>query len=56
MQVGQVEQDGVALVLPPLISRQPIEGQLKGIVSRDFEWLQMILMNRTWVPGVPLDV
>ena len=28
----------------------------KGIVSRDFEGLQIILMNRTWVPGVPLDV
>ena len=29
---------------------------LKGIVSRDFEWLQMILMNRFWVPDVPLVV
>ena len=28
----------------------------KGIVSRDFEWLQMILMNRSWVPDVPLVV
>ena len=28
----------------------------KGIVSRDFEGLQMILMNRTWVPYVPLKV
>ena len=26
----------------------------KGIVSRDFEWLQMILMNRLCVPDVPL--
>ena len=32
---------------------------LKGIVSRDFEWLQMVLinlMNRSWVPDVPLVV
>ena len=29
---------------------------IKGIVSRAFKWLQMILMNRTWVPGVPQDV
>ena len=29
---------------------------LKGIVSRDFEGLQMILMNRSWVPDVPLVV
>ena len=29
---------------------------LKGIVSRDFEWLQMILMNRLCVPDVPLEV
>ena len=28
----------------------------KGIVSRDFRCLQMILMNRTWVPDVPLEV
>ena len=26
------------------------------IVSRDFEGLQMILMNGTWVPGVPLKI
>ena len=29
---------------------------LKGIVSRDFEWLQMISMNRLCVPDVPLEV
>ena len=29
---------------------------LKGIVSRDFEWLQMILINRLCVPDVPLEV
>ena len=28
----------------------------KGIVSRDFRCLQMTLMNRTWVPDVPLEV
>ena len=28
----------------------------KGIVSRDFDWVQMILMNRTWIPDVPLEV
>ena len=28
----------------------------EGIVSRDFDWLQMILMNRTWVSDVPLEV
>ena len=32
------------------------EAWFKGIVSRDFEWLQMILMNRTWIPEVPLEV
>ena len=31
-------------------------GKLKGIVSRVFEWLQMILMNRLCVPDVPLEV
>ena len=25
----------------------------KGSVSRYFDWLQMILMNKTWVPYVP---
>ena len=30
--------------------------QFKGIVSRDFEWLQIILMNRLYVPDVPLEV
>ena len=29
---------------------------LKRIVSRDFGGLQMILMNRTWGPDVPLEV
>ena len=33
-----------------------MEAIFKGIVSRDFEGLQMILMNRTWVPDVPLEV
>ena len=33
-----------------------INKSLKGKVSRDFEGLQMILMNRTWVPDVPLKV
>ena len=28
----------------------------KGIVSRDFRGLQMILINRTWVPNIPLEV
>ena len=28
----------------------------KGIVSRDFEGLEMILMDRTCVPDVPLEV
>ena len=28
----------------------------KGIVSRDFEWLHMILMDRIGVPDVPLEV
>ena len=28
----------------------------KEIVSRDFAWLQMILMNRIGVPDVPLKV
>ena len=29
---------------------------IKETVSRDFRCLQMILMNRTWVPDVPLEV
>ena len=29
---------------------------IKGIVSRDFEGLQIILMNRSWVPDDPLVV
>ena len=29
---------------------------IKGIVSRDFEWLQMFLMNRLCVPDVPMEV
>ena len=33
-----------------------INGILKGIVSRDFRCLQQILMDRAWVPGIPLDV
>ena len=28
----------------------------KGIVSRDFEWLKMILMNRSWDADGPLVV
>ena len=28
----------------------------KGKVSRDFEWLQMILMDRLCVPDVSLEV
>ena len=30
--------------------------QVKGIVSRDFEGLQMILMDRIGIPDVPLEV
>ena len=30
--------------------------QLKGIVSWDFSWLQIILMNKLGVPDVPLEV
>ena len=33
-----------------------IPNVFKGIVSWDFEWLQMILMNRLFVPDVPLEV
>ena len=29
---------------------------LNGIVSRGFEWLQMISVNGIWVPDVPLKV
>ena len=32
-----------------------VEG-FKGIVSQDFELFQIILMNRIWVPDVPLEV
>ena len=28
----------------------------KEIVAKDFEWLQIILMNRLGVPDVPLEV
>ena len=31
-------------------------GLFKGIVSRDFEGLQMILMDRIGIPDVPLEV
>ena len=31
-------------------------GKLKGIVSRDFGGLQMILRDRIYVPDVPLEV
>ena len=30
--------------------------KLKGIISREVEGLQMILMDRAWVPDVPLEV
>ena len=33
-----------------------VEEQFKGIVSRDFGGLQMILINRIGVPDVPLEV
>ena len=29
---------------------------IKGIVSQDFHGLQMILIDRAWVPGFLLDV
>ena len=35
---------------------QSYNSMFKGIVSRDFEWLQMILMDRIGVPDVPLEV
>ena len=34
--------------------KNKIKQDLKGIVSRDFEGLQIILMDRTWVPHVPI--
>ena len=37
-------------------SRIYIVSLIKGIVSRGFEWLQMILMKRLYVPDVPLEV
>ena len=37
-------------------NRLRIIPKLKGIVSQDFGWLQMIFMNRTRVPDVPLEV
>ena len=35
---------------------ETIYAEIKGIVSRDFEWLQIILMDRSCVPDVPLNV
>ena len=32
------------------------DSNFKGIVSQDFEWLRMILMNRLYVPDVLLEV
>ena len=29
--------------------------RLRGIVSRDFGWLQMILMDKAWVLDIPLE-
>ena len=34
----------------------PEQNGLKGIVSRDFSWLQIILKDRAWVPGIPLEI
>ena len=45
----------VTRVLCSGLQSQDLRG-LKGIVSRDFEWLQTILMNRLCVPDVPLEV
>ena len=45
----------VTRVLCSGLQSQDLHG-LKGIVSRDFEWLQTILMNRLCVPDVPLEV
>ena len=42
--------------LPLVNSEHIIVAGLKGIVSRDFEWLQMTLINRLCVPDVPLEV
>ena len=36
--------------------KTPFAKEFKGIVSQDFDWLQMILMNKTWIPDVPLEV
>ena len=45
------------LALPSYCSDSlTFSGFIKGIVSRDFEGLQMILMNRIVVPDFPLDV
>ena len=38
------------------ISLESIMVRVKGIVSIDFGGLHIILMNRTWVPDVPLEV
>ena len=41
-----------------IICSRPSEPKMvfKGIFSRDFEGLQMILINRLCVPDVPLEV
>ena len=51
-----MEPNGNELLMDK-IQRYKISGhrKLKGIVSRDIEGLQMILMNRAWVPCVPQD-
>ena len=44
----------IVLVTVPVFTK--VFQLIKGIVSRDFEWLQTILMNRLCVPDVPLEV
>ena len=39
-----------------LVVKNHVGLSLKGIVSLDFEWLQIICMNKVWVPDVPLKV
>ena len=54
-------KSGQAAAAALLIKETLLGGQtkilvsIKGIVSRDFEWLQMILMARLCIPDVPLE-
>ena len=55
MSFNQYSLSGTQIVEVKKVE-QSRNSHFKWIVSRNFRWLQMILKDRTWVPGIPLDV